>query len=573
MTLPRTRRALLEALAVAVAYYVAARLGLALQLPGTNASAVWPPSGIALAGMLLLGPHLWPGIAAGAFLANFLTLPGPVPAATAAIIAAGNTLEQLAAWALIRRFSGSANPFDRARHTLGFVGATAIAGLIAATMGVTTLYLVGVIAGETYRSAWTTWFVGDTAGMILLAPAIYAWGRRPQLDLSFARGCELAVLVVLTLVTGELIFGGWGTMQVALSRPYQPILLWAAFRFGQRETSTLAVIASVVATIHVWAAIAIPSAAVGPASALSVLFVGQSASTEEWLTALQFFLSGTAVVALVVAAAVAERDASRRELAESEQRVRSINQNLVEQRVRERTAMVEATNRQLEGHIRERLRVELELRASLQEKETLLREIHHRVKNNLQVVSSLLYLEADESRDAHTGQVLAAAQHRVRSMALMHDELYRSGSYAEVDFRQYIEQLSSYLAQSYPLAARRIAIDMQAIDPVVLDADTAIPCGLIYTELLTNAFKHGYGKDRAGTITVRVRLSDGACRLTVADDGAGIRPRGTESEPSTLGLRLVDLLARQLDGVFTLAPTDSGTTAVLEFPMRRLAAV
>ena len=569
MSFPATRRALLEAAAVGIAYYASARLALLLQLPGTNASAIWPSSGIGLAALLLLGKHVWPGIAVAAFFANILTLPMASPVVEATMIAIGNTLEQLMALALIRRVSGTANPFDRARHALGYVGATVLAGLFAATVGVTTLHLTGVIDAATYRAAWMTWLIGDIAGMVVLAPAIYAWGRQPRIALPSSRRWELAALMVLAVITGEMIFGNLGTVQVALARPYQPLLLWAAFRFGQRETSTLAVIATAQAVTHVWLAITSSATAVGPVTALSVLFVGSAAGPQEWLQALQFFLCSTVVVGLVVAAAVAERDRSQRLLAVSEQRYRTINQTL-EQRVRERTALIERTNEQLESQIHERLRAELQLRASLEEKETLLREVHHRVKNNLSVVSSLLYFEERAARDPRTSEFLAEAQHRVRSMAMVHEELYRSGSLADIDLRQYFERLSAYLSQSYPIASRRVVIDVRNIDAVSLDADTAIPCGLIFTELVTNAFKHGYPTERSGTIAVSVRLKDGRCTLTVADDGPGIQGEPVSDTSSTLGLRLVHVLARQLGGVFAFAPTEVGTEAVLDFPLPAL---
>jgi len=152
----------------------------------------------------------------------------------------------------------------------------------------------------------------------------------------------------------------------------------------------------------------------------------------------------------------------------------------------------------------------------------------------------------------------------------VHEELYRSGTLADIDLRQYLERLSAYLSQSYPIASRRIVFDVRNIDAVSLDADTAIPCGLIFTELMTNAFKHGYPADRSGTIIVSVRLKDGRGTLSVADDGPGIQRDLGSDTSSTLGLHLVHVLARQLGGVFAFAPTEVGTEAVLDFPLRAL---
>jgi integral membrane sensor domain MASE1 len=318
------RRAIWEVIVVAAAYYATARLGLLLQLPGTSVSAVWPPSGIGLAAVLLLGPRVWPAITVAAFFAYSATLPlaSVDNVVTAAVIAAGHTLEPLTAWALITRVSGMHNPFERAGYALWFGSATVVAGIVSATIGVTALHLDGLISRDIYETAWLTWLVGDVAGMIVLAPAIYAWGRNPSLRVSVSRGVELAVMLGVSLLVGEMVFGRLGTLQVALSRPYQPVLLWAAFRFGQRETSTLGVIASVQAVTHTWAAMSVPAA--GSATAMATLLLGASATPHDWLRALQFFLCSTVTVGLIVAAAVAERDKSKRELADSERRFRTV---------------------------------------------------------------------------------------------------------------------------------------------------------------------------------------------------------------------------------------------------------
>ena len=178
---------------VAVLYYAAARLGLVLQLPGTNASPVWPPSGIGLAAVLLLGLRIWPGILIGAFLANLLTLPFTPAGLLAAVgIGVGNTLEIVFAFLLIRRFIGSEQPFDHLADVFRFVAVAAMACAIASTNGATFLWLTGNIPVHVYRVVWFTWWLGDWTGMLILTPALVRWWHMPRIALPMPRLIELA---------------------------------------------------------------------------------------------------------------------------------------------------------------------------------------------------------------------------------------------------------------------------------------------------------------------------------------------------------------------------------------------
>lgn len=312
--------------AIAVVYFIAARLGLVLQLPETNSSPVWPPSGIGLAAVLLLGPRVWPGIALGAFLANLLTLPHtPNGVLAASAIGVGNTLESVVAWLLIRRLVPTYSPFDRAQDVFWFVIAAGVSSAVASTNGVTSLWLMGIVPAEMYGSAWMTWWLGDTAGMLVLAPAIYCWWRTPRLELSAARTLELAALILLTVVTAELLFGGWIASEVIASLPYLvvPTLLWAAFRFGQRETSSLSVLMSVIAIGHVWWWMGHSSAPAEPRTIFAP-FLSPATTANDSLLMLQIFVCAVAMTAVTLAAAVSERTQAEGALRNSERRFRTI---------------------------------------------------------------------------------------------------------------------------------------------------------------------------------------------------------------------------------------------------------
>ena len=219
--------------------------------------------------------------------------------------------------------------------------------------------------------------------------------------------------------------------------------------------------------------------------------------------------------------------------------------------------------------ITQRKQAEEQIKASLHEKEVLLKEIHHRVKNNLQIVTSLLSLQAGGAGDPRITALLRETQHRVKSMALMHETLYRGGNLAALDLRQYVKELVEYLRHSYGPALRRVRL-VADVEALPLPLDSAIPCGLMLTELVTNAFKHAFPEPLTGTLRIDGRHDEGgAYVLRVVDDGRGM-PTGVDPLHSrSLGLQLVANLARQLHAGFTRDDTDRGTSFTIRFAASR----
>jgi two-component system, sensor histidine kinase PdtaS len=204
------------------------------------------------------------------------------------------------------------------------------------------------------------------------------------------------------------------------------------------------------------------------------------------------------------------------------------------------------------------------LRDSLREKEVLLKEIHHRVKNNLQVVSSLLNLQSNSITDKESQGLLLQSQNRIRAMALIHERLYRSGTFVGIDLAEYLADLVEQLRNSH--GSDRVIIGVSS-DPVSVNLDTAIPLGLIVNELVTNAFKHAFPGHSDGTIQVIARsLPGNECVLTVADDGNGQVSAPDGSSESTLGLHLVQILVEQIDGHLQIT-SDAGTRFDVSFPL------
>lgn len=213
--------------------------------------------------------------------------------------------------------------------------------------------------------------------------------------------------------------------------------------------------------------------------------------------------------------------------------------------------------------ITERHRAEARVKAALKEKEVLLREIHHRVKNNLQVISSLLRLQATHIKDPLAQNAYQESHNRIRAMALLHSLLYESRDLSQIDFARYIKALMVHLFRSYGVGPDRIALEINT-DHVSLDMDTAIPCGLIINELVSNSLKHAFPGDQRGEIRVEIRSEGDKYRLTVRDNGIGLPKDLDFRREESFGLQLINILGEQLEATTELR-TNGGTEFVFTF--------
>lgn len=216
--------------------------------------------------------------------------------------------------------------------------------------------------------------------------------------------------------------------------------------------------------------------------------------------------------------------------------------------------------------VTERLRAEAKVRASLQEKETMLREIHHRVKNNLQVISSLLSIQSRNLKHEGAREALRESMGRVKTMAAVHTQLYQSEDLARVDFGRFVRDLVAGVGRTFGGSAPRVETQIDA--EMSLGLGASIPCGLILNELVTNALKHAFPKREGtgGVIEIRIRREGEGAVMIVRDNGIGIPATVDRSNPKTLGLELVQILVRQLNGRLELASA-SGTEVIVTFPL------
>ena len=202
--------------------------------------------------------------------------------------------------------------------------------------------------------------------------------------------------------------------------------------------------------------------------------------------------------------------------------------------------------------ITERKKAEEKIKASLAEKEVMLREIHHRVKNNMQIISSLLRLQSRQIKDKKTLDIFNVSQNRIRSMALVHESLYRSGDLARINFSDYIRKLTLHLFSMYRTEMDRVKSRIEVGD-VFLDVNRAIPCGLIINELVSNALKYAFPHNKKGEILVKMNVDKkGNYSLVVRDTGIGFPKDLDFHQTETLGMQLVTDLTAQLEGRVSL---------------------
>lgn len=290
-------RAISRSLVLFAVYFISAKLGLRLAFVHASATAVWPPTGVALAAFLVLGTEVWPAVFLAAFLAN-LTTAGNVW--TSLLIASGNTLEGiLGAW-LVDLLAGGRGAFERAQDIFKFAGlAGALAPAVGATIGVTSLSAFGYAPWPSYGAIWLTWWLGDLSGALMVAPLILLWAAKPRAPLR--RKPELSLSFFTVLAAGLAVFTPWFHLGLeGLPLPFLclPPLIWIAYRFGARETSAACLLLSALAlggTLH----------RVGPFSLYP---------PNESLLLLQSFMTVSTVMSLSLAAAVSEKVQAERNL-------------------------------------------------------------------------------------------------------------------------------------------------------------------------------------------------------------------------------------------------------------------
>ena len=522
-------RDLIAGAGLVVIYVMAGRFGLSLAFVNPSASPVWPPTGIALAMLLLLGYRYWPVVAIGALTVNLMT---GTEAVVSTAIAAGNTLEAVSGAWLVNRFANGRNAFASARGVFGFtVLGALLAPSFSATIGVTSLALGSAAAWSDYGRVWVTWWLGDAAGALLVAPAIILWTADRSFGFDLKRGIELLLLFGVNVAVGLFVFGDPG-LPGAWQNPQSflclPPLMWAAFRFGPRETIAVTLIVAAIAisgTVH----------GHGPFS---------YGTPNEALLMLQAFMAVVTTFALACAAVVAER--------------RRADEARAQRLVFEETA---------------RRRAE-ELN---QARDRFLATISHELRTPLNDMLSWIVLARSDPADSATIQrALEVFQRNIRhEIRLIEDLLDVSHMTA-----------GRFQLELRPTALRQV-IDaaLDAIRPALESGKLRLSCTLedvtvrgdadrlkqVVGNLLSNAVKF---TPEGGEITVSLRAEEGEAVILVGDSGPGVdpdfapylfEPFRQAGQPSTrrhgglgLGLSIVRHLVQAHGGTVSAGPGSEG---------------
>ncbi len=510
-------------------YFLGGKLGLSLAFINSSATAVWPCSGIALAGLLLLGYRIWPAILAGAFLVNFSTTGAILPSLE---IAAGNLLEALLGAFWVQRFSGGAHAFDRIETIIKFVFFAALASTaVSATVGVTSLAANGLAAWKDYPAIWLTWWLGNMVSDLIIAPLFLVWGSRPA-NLHKKRLPEFLLLTAATALITGIVFGRWVPSKYPFIYLTLLPIFWAAFRFTQRGAAATAFIISAVA---VWGTLQGFGAFAFDEPNLSLLM-------------LQAFIGVIAVTALTLGSLFNERGRAEHVIRDYAERLKRKNRELND------------ANKELEHFV---AIASHDLQVPLQQ---------------ISMFAELLELKLPKTSEDH--EFLVHIQKAaVRMLRLMRDLLEYSHvkkdqrHFTEVDLKVLLEELVEDLDGH--IREKRAKIEMTNLPKV---QGNPLHLRQLFQNLISNSLKY-CKKNEAPRIEINARFADGFSEIHVRDNGSGFaedcaekiflpfQRLSSEGEGSGMGLAICRKIVEQHKGTITAAgQINQGAVFVVKLP-------
>lgn len=522
---------------LATAYTITALGGLSLDAVNGIATAVWPPSGIAVAALLLHGYRLWPGIACGALISNLIT---GVPAWAAVAISIGSTAEALLAAYLLRQ-SAFRTSLDRLRDVGSLVAwAALLSTLVSASVGVFSAWLSGRTPSADFTVAWATWWMGDAVGVLVVAPVLLTWRARPSLREYAAWYVELGVLLGLQVFVSAVVLA---PLHGPVLWSFFPFVIWAALRCGQRGATAAVLVAS---GVSLWIAVT-----------QSGSFGG--GGLRHGLTVLQLFMGALSFTGIALAAGDSERRQAERAAREAEAAVRD-SRDTLERRVEERTAQLQRLNEALHRLSSRLLTVQDE------ERRRIGRELHDSAAQTLACIAMNLSMlqraaerlpAAEQRALTESGDLVQQCVREIRTLSyVLHPPLLDDVGLVPA-LRWYADGFANRSGIAVEVNAP------EAIGRLAPEVETAL--FRVVQESLVNVYRHR-GSD---TDTVRIqlaRLAD-AVTLSIEDHGP---PRLAEVDwEAGVGIMSMRERMRALGGEFEISASHTGTVVRTRVPLTR----
>lgn len=527
-----------HALVLAIVYYLTGRLGLSLAVVNPSATAIWPPTGIAIAALLLYGRQLWPGVFFGALAVNLATSHN---AGASLLIACGNTLEALAGSYLVSRFARGVAALDRVEDVGRFgVLAGAVAPAISATVGTLTLRITGLSHSAGQGLIWTTWWLGDASGAVLVAPCIILWTRRSRRR---RQGFEIvrdgAAAVILFFVA-LVVFGGFlmhGSHTYAMPFLVVPFVVWAAFRLRPHEAAAGVL---VTAGIAVWGALH------------GIGGISPTGPDNSFLT-LQTFMGVVGMTSLLLSAAIAERNTKEEAL--------RISNDALESKVSARTSELQSRITELRDTQEALHSLSMrQMRVQDEERRRISRDLHDAVGQLLAAL--MMNLSIVERNSPEMESRAAAALEEAKSNGAECVREIRTMSYllhppmlTEAGLKPALEWFVKGFSSRSGID---VVLDVPETLPRVADI-VEISVFRIVQEALTNVHRHA----KSPTAHVEVALNDGSLTISVTDHGQGTL--GARDGTGITGMRE---RLKELQGELRITSSPSGTTVLAHIPVQ-----
>ncbi|HKB85077.1 MAG TPA: MASE1 domain-containing protein [Ignavibacteriaceae bacterium] len=655
---------------LAAVYFIAGRIGLSLAFINPSASAVWPPTGIAIAAIILWGYNLWPAVFLGALFVN-LTITGSAAASLG--IAAGNTFEAvLAAYfveILIKDKYIFYSPVDTVKFSF-FVGI--IATLISTVTGTVFLFLSGLLKTGSFLYVGLTWWLGDIGGALIIAPFIILLVIDRRLKWNLKKSLEFVLILLLISSISLYTFrDGIPTLTEIFPLIFLtiPFIIWLAVRFSPREIST-AILFLYLMTL--WQTLSYAKSAEGPSNESLILvqiFMGtlfaafmplaadvqqkkvlqnslqlkinqQKSISELGLSSVSgnnisdifkdamrilyetlsvdyikilkllpgdkelLLLDGRGWTEELPGNAIIPADADSHAgytlaskepviISDFSKETRFLKPSLFSDDgvksgiscivhgkdkpfgvlgAYSRDKKVFSTDdvyffqsvANIIGMAAERFAYEEQLLSSLREKQILIKEIHHRVKNNLQIISSLLNLQESYINDVKIQQMFRKSKNRINSMALVYKMLHNNEDLSRINFKNYMKELSEAILASF--STQIIECNITS-DEVYLEPDQVTNLGLILNEIISNSIKYAFDNSKQGIISIKMSIDGTNAELEVRDNGKGLPEHFDIRSTTTLGMQLITNLTRQVPGELKIE-NDHGTKYTITFKIK-----